>query len=54
MVPALGLRAPARGVDTHGATERRNLKGRFIPDYNARFTVPAPEPGSAFTPYVSE
>ena len=28
------------------------LKERFIADYNARFAVPAAEPGSAFTPYV--
>ena len=33
-----------------GAT--RYLKERFIADYNARFAVPAAEPGSAFTPYV--
>ena len=33
-----------------GAT--RDLKERFIADYNARFAVPAAEPGSAFTPYV--
>ena len=30
----------------------RYLKERFIADYNARFAVPAAEPGSAFTPYV--
>jgi hypothetical protein len=34
------------------AGANRYLKERFIPDYNARFTVPAAEPGSAFTPYV--
>ena len=28
------------------------LKERFIADYNARFAVPAAEPGSAFMPYV--
>jgi hypothetical protein len=30
----------------------RFLKDRFVPDYNARFAVPAAEPGSAFVPYV--
>ena len=30
----------------------RYLKERFIADYNARFAVPAAEPGSAFMPYV--
>ena len=30
----------------------RYLKERFVPDYNARFAVPAAEPGSAFVPYV--
>jgi hypothetical protein len=34
------------------AGANRYLRERFIPDYNARFTVPAAEPGSAFTPYV--
>ena len=34
------------------AGANRYLTERFIPDYNARFTVPATEPGSAFTPYV--
>jgi hypothetical protein len=34
------------------AGANRYLKERFIPDYNARFGVPAAEPGSAFTPYV--
>jgi helix-turn-helix protein len=34
------------------AGANRYLKERFIPDYNARFAVPAAEPGSAFTPYV--
>lgn len=34
------------------AGANRYLKERFIPDYNARFTVPAAAPGSAFTPYV--
>lgn len=34
------------------AGANRYLKERFIPDYNARFTVPAAEPGSAFAPYV--
>ena len=30
----------------------RYLKDRFVPDYNARFAVPAAEPGSAFVPYA--
>jgi hypothetical protein len=30
----------------------RFLRERFVPDYNARFAVPAAEPGSAFVPYV--
>ena len=30
----------------------RYLKQRFVPDYNARFAVPAEQPGSAFIPYV--
>lgn len=30
----------------------RYLKERFVPDYNARFAIPAAEPGSAFVPYV--
>jgi hypothetical protein len=34
------------------AAANRYLKERFIPDYNARFAVPAAEPGSAFVPYV--
>ena len=34
------------------AGANRYLKERFIADYNARFAVPAAEPGSAFTPYV--
>src|SRR5499427_10293664 len=34
------------------AAANRYLKECFVPDYNARFTVPAAEPGSAFTPYV--
>ena len=34
------------------AGANRYLKERFVPDYNARFTVPAAEPGSAFVPYV--
>ena len=34
------------------AGANRYLKECFIPDYNARFTVPAAAPGSAFTPYV--
>ncbi len=34
------------------AAANRYLKDRFVPDYNARFAVPAAEPGSAFLPYV--
>jgi Helix-turn-helix domain len=34
------------------AAANRYLKDRFVPDYNARFAVPAAEPGSAFVPYV--
>jgi hypothetical protein len=30
----------------------RFLKERFVPDYNARFAVPAAEKGSAFLPYA--
>jgi len=39
------------GVTTIEAANRY-LKERFIPDYNARFAVPAAEPGTAFVPYV--
>ena len=34
------------------AGANRYLKERFVPDYNARFAVPAAEPGSAFLPYT--
>jgi len=34
------------------AGANRYLKERFVPDYNARFAVPAAEPGSAFVPYA--
>jgi hypothetical protein len=34
------------------AAANRYLKDRFVPDFNARFAVPAAEPGSAFIPYV--
>jgi hypothetical protein len=30
----------------------RYLRERFVPDYNARFAVPAAEPGSAFVAYA--
>jgi len=30
----------------------RYLRDHFVPDYNARFAVPAAEPGSAFVPYA--
>ena len=33
------------------AAANRFLKERFVPDYNARFAVPAAEPGTAFVPY---
>jgi hypothetical protein len=34
------------------AAANRYLKARFVPDYNARFAVPAAEPGSAFIRYA--
>jgi hypothetical protein len=34
------------------AGANRYLKERFVPNYNARFAVPAAEPGSAFIRYV--
>ena len=34
------------------AAANRFLRQRFVPDHNARFAVPAAEPGSAFVPYV--
>jgi hypothetical protein len=34
------------------AGANRYLKEHFVPDYNARFAVPAAEPGSAFIPYA--
>ena len=34
------------------AAANRFLKDHFIPDYNARFAVPAADPGAAFLPYV--
>lgn len=34
------------------AAANRYLRERFVPDYNARFAVPAAAPGSAFIPYV--
>jgi transposase len=51
----LQLRLPpelrlARITTVAGAN--RFLRQRFVPDYNARFAVPASEPGSAFVPYV--
>lgn len=39
------------GITTLGAANRF-LKERFIPNHNARFAVPAAEPGSAFLPYA--
>jgi len=36
------------------AGANRFLRERFVPDYNARFAVPAAEPGSAFVPYVGQ
>lgn len=34
------------------AGANRYLRERFVPDYNARFAVPAAEQGSAFVPYA--
>jgi hypothetical protein len=34
------------------AAANQFLKERFVPDFNARFAVPAAEPGSAFLPYA--
>lgn len=34
------------------AAANRFLKERFVPDFNARFAVPAAEPGTAFVPYA--
>jgi hypothetical protein len=34
------------------AGANRYLKEHFVPDFNARFTVPAAEPGSAFVTYL--
>lgn len=34
------------------AAANRYLRDHFMPAYNARFAVPAAEPGSAFVPYV--
>src|SRR5215471_6376522 len=34
------------------AAANRYIKERFVPDYNARFAVPAAEPGTAFVPYA--
>lgn len=39
------------GITTPAAANRY-LKERFLPDFNARFAVPAAEPGSAFLPYL--
>jgi Helix-turn-helix domain len=39
------------GIKTVAAANRY-LNDRFVPDYNARFAVPAAEPGSAFVPYA--
>src|ERR1700751_4892166 len=37
---------------TTPAAPNHSLTQRFVPDYNARFAVPAAQPGSAFVPYV--
>lgn len=37
---------------TTPAAANRYLRERFMPDHNARFAVPAAEPGSAFVPYL--
>jgi len=34
------------------AAANRYLREYFVPDYNARFAVPAAEPGTAFVPYA--
>ena len=39
------------GINTLDAANRF-LRERFLPDYNARFAVPAAEPGSAFLAYA--
>jgi hypothetical protein len=39
------------GIKTMAAANRY-LRERFVPDYNARFVVPAAEDGTAFQPYV--
>ena len=39
------------GITTIAAANRY-LKERFVPDFNARFAVPAAEPGSAFVAYA--
>ena len=39
------------GITTVEAANRY-LKEQFVPDYNARFAVPAAEDGSAFIPYA--
>ncbi len=39
------------GITTVAAANRF-LKEHFIPDYNARFAVPAAEAGTAFLPYA--
>jgi hypothetical protein len=39
------------GIKTMAAADRY-LTQRFVPDYNARFAIPAAEPGSAFVPYA--
>ena len=39
------------GITTVEAANRY-LREIFVPDYNARFAVPAAEPGSAFIPNV--
>ena len=39
------------GIATIEAANRY-LKQEFVPDYNARFAVPADEEGSAFIPYA--
>jgi transposase len=41
------------GITTIEAANRF-LKDRFVPAHNARFAVPAAEPGTAFVPYVGD
>ena len=48
--PAAGR--AARGRDRTVEAANCYFKTQFVPEYNARFAVPAAEPGSAFIPYA--